>query len=66
MTLFQEIAIGAGLKRAKDIFLVVVRGNDQDLDVGLLRFDETSRLDAADFRHGDIHEDHVRRIQLLR
>ena len=57
--ILEQITQRPGAQRLKHIFVVVKRGEDDDLCGGQERADGLGRRDAVDVRHLDVHQDHV-------
>jgi hypothetical protein len=52
---------GADLARALDVACLVGAGKDHDLDGRVRATDPACRLDPVQYRHADVHHDHLRR-----
>src|SRR5260221_9833082 len=55
----QYIGCRAGLERAVDVFIAVIRGQDDDFGFGMLPSDGGDRLETAHATELEIHQGHV-------
>ncbi len=56
---FKHITSRAGLEHRKEVTLLGVDGEDEDLTAGKLGADATRGLQPVHFRHGDVHDNDV-------
>lgn len=61
VNIFENVRERAGADGGKNIFVSVVRGEDDNLRARAVRFDETRSLNAIHIGHVQVHENDVRR-----